>query len=169
VDKKISPRQTAKRLKPGLGALFFKQLCHCRRACNIVVIVFTPFLFSDKMLYGSDTMAGLDSRVFLKNSLVKSHQFPQWFSSRLAGCRPSTPCSATPCIFRRSCSTLPSPFTVRSACGSFSMCFWPGCFSSCCAQGFKIPAFIAGIGAAFYMLNRNSSRTCIRDTTESCS
>ncbi len=51
----------------------------------LVIIIFTPFLFSDKMLYGSDTMGGLDSRVFLKNAIEKYHQFPMWFNTRLGG------------------------------------------------------------------------------------
>jgi hypothetical protein len=49
------------------------------------VIVFSGFFFSDKMLYSSDQMAGLDAKVFMKTSILDHHQFPFWFNSRLGG------------------------------------------------------------------------------------
>jgi hypothetical protein len=51
----------------------------------LVVIVFSGFFFSDSMLYSSDQITGIDSKVYMHNSLVKHHQFPFWFNPRLGG------------------------------------------------------------------------------------
>ncbi len=47
--------------------------------------VFSAFFLSAGMLYSSDQMQGLDSKVFLKDAIVKFHQVPFWFSPRLSG------------------------------------------------------------------------------------
>lgn len=76
---------TEQRKPNAWSSLFSNDLVCVGALAVLVVIVFTPFLFSDRMLFGSDTMAGLDSRVFLKTSIEKYHQFPLWFNSRLGG------------------------------------------------------------------------------------
>ncbi len=50
-----------------------------------VIGLFGSFLFSNDMLFGSDTLGGLDSRVFLNEALRESKQFPLWFNTRLGG------------------------------------------------------------------------------------
>ncbi|MFP4162357.1 MAG: hypothetical protein ACLFVE_00115 [Chitinispirillaceae bacterium] len=51
----------------------------------LTVIQFASFLFSDQMLLSSDQITGIDSKMYLCNSINEHHQFPTWFSSRLAG------------------------------------------------------------------------------------
>lgn len=154
MDKKNIAATNGETLKPGLGALFSNSYVIVGALAIIVVIVFTPFLFSDKMLYGSDTMAGLDSRVFLKNSLVKSHQFPQWFSSRLGG-MPSIDAMFGDAMYLPSLLLyVAQPIHRALGLRLVLHVFLAGLFFFLLLRrGFKIPAFIAGIGAAFYMLN----------------
>lgn len=120
----------------------------------IVVIVFTPFLFSDKMLFGSDTLAGIDSRVYLKNSLAKHHQFPLWFNSRLGG-MPS--CDAMfgdamypPTIAINAVMPISRALGMRLVFHVFLAGLF---FFLLLRKGFKTPAFVAFIGGALYMLN----------------
>ncbi len=120
----------------------------------IVVIVFTPFLFSGKMLFGSDTLAGIDSRVFLKNSLVNHHQFPLWFNSRLGG-MPS--CDAMfgdamypPTLAVNAIMPISRALGMRLVVHVFLAGLF---FFLLLRKGFKTPAFVAFIGAALYMLN----------------
>ncbi|MBD3390760.1 MAG: hypothetical protein GF418_01885 [Chitinivibrionales bacterium] len=47
--------------------------------------LFGAFLFSDKMLYGSDQFAGFASHVVLRDALVEHGQFPMWLPSHLGG------------------------------------------------------------------------------------
>ncbi|HUI91937.1 MAG TPA: hypothetical protein VLX68_06785 [Chitinivibrionales bacterium] len=120
----------------------------------LVVIVFTPFLFSDKMLFGSDTMNGLDSHVFLKNSLGKYHQFPMWFNSRLGG-MPSIDAMFgdamyPPTLAINAVQPIPRALGLRLVFHVFLAGLF---FFLLLRKGFNMPAYIAGIGAAFYMLN----------------
>ena len=50
----------------------------------LAIILFRSFIFSNQMLFGSDTVAGLDARVFFREAL-RIGQFPLWFNSRLGG------------------------------------------------------------------------------------
>lgn len=120
----------------------------------IVIIVFTPFLFSDKMLFGSDTVAGLDARVFLKNSIAKYHQFPLWFDSRLGG-MPS--CDAMfgdamypPTLAINTVMPISRALGMRLVLHVFLAGLF---FFLLLRKGFKTPAFVAFIGGALYMLN----------------
>ena len=136
------------------GALFSNSYVIIGALALIVVIVFTPFLFSDKMLYGSDTMNGLDSRVFLKNSLAKHHQFPLWFNSRLGG-MPSIDAMFgdamyPPTLAINAVQPIPRALGLRLVLHVFLAGLF---FFLLLRRGFKMPAYIAGIGAAFYMLN----------------
>lgn len=136
------------------GALFSNNYIIIGALALIVVIVFTPFLFSDKMLYGSDTMGGLDSRVFLKNSLSKYHQFPLWFNSRLGG-MPSIDAMFgdamyAPTLAINAVQPIPRALGLRLVLHVFLAGLF---FFLLLRKGFKMPAFVAGIGAAFYMLN----------------
>jgi hypothetical protein len=120
----------------------------------IVIIVFSPFLFSDKMLFGSDTMNGLDSRMFLKNSIQKSHQFPLWFNSRLAG-MPSIDAMFGDAMYAPTLA-VNAVLPISRALGMRLVLhvFLAGLFFFLLLRkGFKMPAFVSAIGAAFYMLN----------------
>lgn len=85
----------------------------------LVVVLFSPFIFSDKVLYGSDTLSSLDGRVFLRDAMVKDGQFPTWFNARLGACPLWTPHLAMPCIRRQCCSTGLCRFIGRWAGRSF--------------------------------------------------
>ena len=49
-----------------------------------VMVLYASFLFSDQMLFGSDTMASLDARTLYASEL-KQGRFPLWFPTRLSG------------------------------------------------------------------------------------
>jgi hypothetical protein len=120
----------------------------------VVVILFTPFLFSDKMLYGSDTMGGLDSRVFLKTSLEKYHQFPMWFNSRLGG-MPSIDAlfgdaMYPPTLLINALLPIYRALGMRLVLHVFLAGLF---FFLLLRRGFRMPALVAGIGGALYMLN----------------
>jgi hypothetical protein len=120
----------------------------------LVVIVFTPFLFSDKMLYGSDTMGSLDAREFMKTALLQYHQFPMWFSSRLCG-MPSIDAMFGDAMYPPTLAAL-AAFSIPKALGLRLVLhvFLAGLFFFLLLKrGFKMPGFVAFMGAALYMLN----------------
>ncbi|MDR0305469.1 MAG: hypothetical protein LBI42_01395 [Chitinispirillales bacterium] len=51
----------------------------------VTTVVFSSFVFSDKMLVASDQMQSVDMKQHLANSFVEHKQFPAWLSTRLAG------------------------------------------------------------------------------------
>jgi hypothetical protein len=137
-----------------LKSFFSKSYVLIAALALIVIIVFTPFLFSGKMLFGSDTMAGIDSRIFLKNSLAKYHQFPLWFDSRLGG-MPS--CDAMfgdamypPTLAMNAMMPISRALGMRLVLHVFLAGLF---FFLLLRKGFKTPAFVAFIGGALYMLN----------------
>jgi hypothetical protein len=77
----IQSSTSENKFKKFLSSDLFFISCHL----VIIILIFSPFLFSNQMLYSSDQMGGLDSKFFLKNSLEHFHQLPMWFSSRLGG------------------------------------------------------------------------------------
>lgn len=154
MDKKNIAATSGETQKSGWGGLFSNSYVIVGALALIVVIVFTPFLFSDKMLYSSDTLSGLDSRVFLKNSLVKCHQYPVWFNTRLGG-MPSIDAMFGDAMYLPSLLLYVTQPVHRSLGLRLVLHVFPAglFFFLLLRRGFKMPAFIAGIGAAFYMLN----------------
>jgi hypothetical protein len=135
-------------------SLFSNDLLYVGILAVLVVIVFTPFLFSDKMLFGSDTMGGLDSRVFLKTSIEKYHQFPMWFSSRLGG-MPSIDAlfgdaMYAPTLAVNAIQPISRALGLRLVLHVFLAGLF---FFLLLRKGFKMPAFVACVGGALYMLN----------------
>jgi hypothetical protein len=122
----------------------------------IVIVIFSSFLFDNsKMLFGSDTMAGLDARAFYKTAIDKAHQFPpMWFNTRLSGMPTIDALFGDPLY-------LPSfiflrLFPVHHALGLRLVfhIFLAGLFFFLfLRKGFRTPRLVAFIGAAFYMLN----------------
>jgi hypothetical protein len=121
----------------------------------IVIIIFSGFLFDgSKMLFGSDTMAGLDARVFYQNSIDRHHQFPLWFNCRLSG---------TPTIDALFGDALYPPsfvfFSLLPVDRALGMrlvfhVFLAGLFFFLLLRkGFKTSPLVAFIGGVFYMLN----------------
>ena len=72
--------------KKGIGNIFAKSPVYLILLAAIVIAIFSSFVFDgNKMLFGSDIITGLDSKVLEQNSLDKHNQVPMWFSSRLSG------------------------------------------------------------------------------------
>jgi len=119
------------------------------------VILFNGFFFSDMMLHSSDQMGGIDSKVLLKESLVKDHQFPWWEPSRLGG----MPTVET--LFLGEAFYLPSVvlllFTSVAKYISLKMIshiFLAGLFFYLMLKkGFKMSQLVSITGALFYMFN----------------
>jgi len=120
----------------------------------IVIVVFAQFIFSDKMLFGSDTMNGLDTRIFLKTSIEKFHQFPMWFSPRLGG-MPSVDAMFGDAMYLPTL-IINAIFPISRALGIRLVLhvFLAGLFFFLMLKrGFKTSTLVAFIGGAFYMLN----------------
>jgi hypothetical protein len=121
----------------------------------IVIIIFSGFLFDgSKMLFGSDTMAGLDARTFYRTSIDKHHQFPLWFNCRLSGA-PTIDALFGDALYPPSFAFF-SVMPVHRALGMrlvFHVFLAGLFFFLLLRKGFKTSALIAFIGGAFYMLN----------------
>jgi hypothetical protein len=154
VEKKADKSKGPEIKKFELKGLFNKSSIYILGLALIVIVLFASFLFSgDKMLFGSDTMGGLDAKVFYKTSL-DNHQFPLWFNTRLSGMPtidamfgdafypPSIAFFSTMPVFRA--LGLRLVFHVFLA-GLF--------FFFLLRKGFKTSPFVAFLGAVFYMLN----------------
>lgn len=135
-------------------ALFESDLFYIGVLAILVVIIFAPFLFSDKMMFGSDTANGFDARVFLKTALEKYHQFPMWFNSRLGG-MPSIDAlfgdaMYAPTLLLGAVQPISRALGLRLVLHVFLAGLF---FFLLLRRGYRMPACIAGIGGALYMLN----------------
>jgi hypothetical protein len=120
----------------------------------IIVVVFSGFFFSDNMLFSSDQLGSLDSKVFMRTSLVTHHQFPFWFSPRLGG-MPTIDALFEDALYPPSI-IFKALFPVHRALGLKMIfhIFLAGLFFFLMLRkGFNCSAPIAFIGAVFYMLN----------------
>ncbi|HAJ80484.1 MAG TPA: hypothetical protein DCO75_12025 [Fibrobacteres bacterium] len=121
----------------------------------IVVLVFSAFLFDgSKMLFGSDTMSGIDSKVLYKTAVNEYHQFPLWFSCRLSG-MPTVDALFGDSMYPPSYVFF-SIFPIHRALGMrlvFHVFLAGFFFFLLLRKGFRTSRFVAFIGAAFYMLN----------------
>ncbi len=120
----------------------------------LVVAVFSPFIFSDKMLFSSDQMSGLDSKVYLKTSIEKYHQLPFWLNSRLGG-MPTIDAMFgdamyLPSIIINSLVDVPRAIGMKMIFHIFLAGLF---FFLMLRKGFKLPPLIAMTGAIFYMFN----------------
>jgi hypothetical protein len=120
----------------------------------IVIIIFSGFIFSDSMLYSSDQLAGLDSKVFLRTAMDTYHQFPFWFSPRLGG-MPTVDALFGDAFYPIGI-VMNALFSVPKAIG-FKMIFHiflAGLlFFLMLRRGFNIGMPLAFAGGVFYMLN----------------
>jgi hypothetical protein len=122
----------------------------------ITVCVFASFLFNpESMLFGSDTLNGLDAREFQAESIRKDHQlWPTWFNSRLSGMPTMDALFADE--FYPPTTLLMSVFPAYKALGLRLVLhvFLAGMFFFLLLRkGFSFSPFIAFIGAVLYMLN----------------
>jgi hypothetical protein len=120
----------------------------------LTLAVFSGFFFSGNMLYSSDQLQGLDSKVFLKGSLLTCHQVPFWFSPRLGG-MPTIDALFGDVFYPLSIvinAILPVPQAI-----SFKMIlhiFLGGLFFFLLLRrGFKVSLPLAFVGGVFYMFN----------------
>jgi hypothetical protein len=120
----------------------------------LVVIIFSGFFFSKNMLSSSDQMAGLDSRVFFRTSILDHHQFPFWFNPRLGG-MPTIDALFGDAFYPPSL-IINTFFPVERAIGLKMILhiFLAGLFFFLFLyRGFKIAAPLAFLGGVLYMLN----------------
>lgn len=120
----------------------------------LVLILFGSFLFSNKMLYGSDQIAGLDSKVLLKESITQFGQFPMWLSTRLGG-MPSLDASFGDALYPPSIA-LTYLFPVHRMLGLklvLHVLLAGLLFYLMLVKGFGCSRLVGFVGAAFYMLS----------------
>lgn len=120
----------------------------------ILLVVFSKFIFSDMMLYSSDQISGLDSKVFLKNSIEKFKQFPLWFNSRLSG-MPSIDAMFGDAFYPPSI-IINLLFPVHRAIGMkmiFHVFLAGVLFFLMMKKGFGCSPFLSFVCGTFYMLN----------------
>jgi len=51
----------------------------------VTAIIFSSFIFSDKMMLSSDELSGVDMKELTRASVINHGQTPAWFSTRLSG------------------------------------------------------------------------------------
>ncbi len=121
----------------------------------LVVVLFAPFLFDgSKMLYGSDIVAGLDSRVAYNDAIREHGQFPNWFTLRLSG-MPTTDALFADALYPPTRMLQPR-FAVHRALGykMFVHVLLAGVFFYLLlVHGYGVPVLVGFAGGAFYMLN----------------
>ncbi|MBD3345691.1 MAG: YfhO family protein, partial [Chitinivibrionales bacterium] len=120
----------------------------------ITITLYSQFLFSDKMLYSSDQLGGLDSRSFYREALVNQGQFPEWFSCRLGG-MPSIDASFGDAFYPPSL-LIHMVMPVHRALGMkmvLHVILAGLFFYLLLVKGFGASPLVGFIGAALYMLN----------------
>ncbi|MCU0608617.1 MAG: YfhO family protein [Chitinispirillaceae bacterium] len=120
----------------------------------IVIAVFSGFIFSDKMLYSSDQLSGIDARTFYNNSIGEHRQFPFWLNPRLSG-MPTIDALFGDALY-------PPTIVINSAlpihraigCKMILHVFLAGLFFFLMLRrGFSMSAPLAFAGGVLYMLN----------------
>jgi hypothetical protein len=155
VEKKADKTNPTEIKKTDVKAIFNKSYVYIIFLALTVVVLFASFLFNgDKMLFGSDTMGGLDSKVFYKTAVDSYHQFPLWFNPRLSG-TPTIDAMFGDAFYPLSFifySILPIPRALGMRL-VFHVFLAGLFFFLLLRKGFKTSALAAFIGAMFYMLN----------------
>lgn len=155
VAKKKSVEADQKQIsRPGLHSFFHSDWLPIVIIAVAAFALFGSFIFSDNMLFGSDTLSGLDSRVFLRDALNESKQFPLWFNTRLGG-MPTIDALFGDAMY------LPSLFfywilPIHRALGFkliFHVLLAGIFFYLLLRKGFKLSKPVSLVGALLYMLN----------------
>jgi hypothetical protein len=138
----------------GITSYFQKTWVYAVLFAVLTIGVFAGFIFSDNMLFCSDQLSGLDSRVFFRNTVLLHHQFPFWMNSRLGGM------PTIDALFGDAFYPLSMFFNafvpVHRAIGLKMVLhvFLAGLFFFLLLRkGFKMPAALSFVGGVFYMLN----------------
>ncbi|MDO5577248.1 MAG: hypothetical protein Q4F84_09220, partial [Fibrobacter sp.] len=146
----VQKKQDSAVIKSVFSSVWFYVLC----LFVLTVIVFSQFVFSDKMLLASDQLGAFDARVFLKTSLERFKQFPFWFSSRLGG-MPSIDAMFGDALYLPTL-IINSIFSIPRAIGMkmIAHVFLAGVFFFLLLRkGFGLSPFVSFVGACFYMFN----------------
>jgi hypothetical protein len=155
VEKKTHTVNDTAPTKSKTAGFFNRSSLYIAGLALIVIIVFSGFLFDgSKMLFGSDTMAGLDNRVFYRTSIEKYRQFPFWFNCRLSG-TPTIDALFGDALYPPSFVFF-SALPVHRALGMrlvFHVFLAGLFFFLLLRKGFKTSPLVAFVGAVFYMLN----------------
>lgn len=120
----------------------------------LTLALYGSFVFSGKVLYGSDTLGNLDSRVFYSNALSEYHQFPTWLNPRLGG-MPSLDASFGDALYPPSL-VMHSLFPVHRAMGYkivLHVILAGVFFYVLLVAGFGAPPLVGFAGAVLYMFN----------------
>ena len=145
---------TGKRSDLQKGTLWSKSWVYILLLGIITVIVFQQFFLSNQMLYSSDQIGGLDSKVYYKDALVNNKQFPFWFNSRLGG-MPTNDATFGDTFYPISIiSTYLLPIARAISFKMIFHVFLAGIFFFLMLRkGFGISPLVSLTGAIFYMLN----------------
>ena len=155
MEKKTGKSNETEMKKIDLKGIFGRSSVYIFGLAVIVTVLFAAFLFDgDKMLFGSDTIGGLDAKVFYKTSIGAYHQFPLWFSPRLSG-MPTIDAMFgdafyPPSFVFFSLMPVPRALGMRLVFHVFLAGLF---FFLLMRKGFKASPFVAFIAAVFYMLN----------------
>jgi len=120
----------------------------------VTAIVFSQFVFTDKMLVSSDQLVNVGSKQYLSNSISSHSQFPTWESTRLSG-MPSIDALFSDALYPP--STIVRALTPAYHAYGYLMVlhvFLAGLFFFFMLhRSFKVPRLAAFTGAMFYMLS----------------
>lgn len=145
-----TPEKTGSFYKILFSKTWFYYLCFA----VLLLVVFSQFIFSDMMLYSSDQMGGLDSKVFMKNSIEKFKQLPLWFNTRLSGM--PTVDAMFGDVFYPPSLIMNLLLPVHRAIGMkmiFHVFLAGALFFLMMRKGFKCSPFLSFVSGTFYMLN----------------
>ena len=120
----------------------------------IIILLFSEFIFSNKMLVSSDQIESFSVREYFNTSVKKYFQYPWWASPTLGG-MPTVDAVFGDYMYPPSLLiSLIFPVHKAYAIKMILHIFLAGVFFYILLyRGFKTSQFISFIGAAFYMLN----------------
>ena len=120
---------------------------------TIFVVMFSKFIFSDQMLFGSDLTGAFGSRVFYKHTINEEKSFPLWLNPRLSG-MPTVEALAGDALYPPSIlikSIFPE-YKASPMVMILHLLFAGICFYIMMVRAFRAPPLAAFIGAVFFML-----------------
>ena len=120
----------------------------------LTTLIFSSFIFSDKMMISSDQLSGIDMKQAMTDGLMRYHQIPTWHSSRLGG-MPSIDAMFSDALYP--VTALIRPFVPAYRLFGFTMVahvFLAGVFFFfMLRRSFGVARLAAFAGALFYMLS----------------
>lgn len=118
----------------------------------LAFVIYGAFVFSDQMLFGSDTFSGIDARTLYVKE-IKNGNFPLWFPTRLSG-MPTVDALFGDAFYPVNILTLVLPLHRALGWKIVLHVFLAGLFFYLLLyRGFSIDKKISMLGAMLYMLN----------------